>query len=468
MQLAIEQYLDTSAGFRCVASIMKILSGYFLVNNMSYSTVRRWLLCYGYFLLKKDRIKKDGYWVLLNDFSIQLGKEKCLLTLGIPVEYMRENGFNVTHKDVEVLDIFVTSKSSNELVKERLDVVCNQVGRPVQIVSDHGSDIKKGNELFCQENPTAIFTYDISHKTGCLLKGLLENDNTWNDMLKTINITLQKVQQTELSFLRPMLPRKKARYLNISLIINWVNNILSFMDRGDFSIIENGFMLHPERIYKLSNDYYYDKQKVKQLLKLSKKIFKTRKDIVEELSMILSHNINKKSIKVIDLSKKRCIEKFGQFEKYRDYIKDLSSMIDMIEKIHEIVKNRGLSNDTMIEIEKKIDVHQLNGDKSRHIYDQLIEYLKKELSKFNDPEKAYLVSSDIIESLFGIYKYKLVERSGGIYSSVLLICAFAKNLNIHEIKEACEKCKIQNVEKFVEQMTGKSLQSKRRMAFSNL
>lgn len=468
MQLVLEQYVETSVGFRCVAATMKILSGYFHVNNMSYSTVRRWLLCYGYFLLKKDKIKKDGYWVLLNDFSIQLGKEKCLLTLGIPLKHMRENGFNVTHKDVEVLDIFVTLKSSSELVKQRLDVVCNQIGTPAQIVSDHGSDIKKGNELFCQENPAVIFTYDISHKTGCLLKTLLENDSTWKSMLKTINITLQQVQQTELSFLRPILPRKKSRYLNISIIVNWVNNILSFMDRSDFSIIESGFMLHPESIYKISNDYYSDNQTVKQLLKLSKKIFKRRKDITDALSIILAHKINKKSIEVIDISEQRFREKFGLFEEYRDFIKDLSSMMDMIEKIQEIVKNRGLSNGTMIEIENKIDVHQFKGDKSRYIYDQIIDYLKKELLKFDDPDKAYLVSSDIIESLFGKYKYKLAERTGGIYASVLLLCAFSENLNTKHIKQACEKYKIQDVENFVEQMTGKSIQSKRRIAFSNV
>jgi len=62
-------------------------------------------------------MKQDGYWVFINDFSIQLGKEKCLLTLGIPLERMRENGFNVTHVDVEVLDIFVTLKSRQRVGK---------------------------------------------------------------------------------------------------------------------------------------------------------------------------------------------------------------------------------------------------------------------------------------------------------------------------------------------------------------
>ena len=136
---------------------------------MSYTTVRRWLLCYGYYLLIKQQPKRNGDWVFINDFSIQLGKEKCLLILGVSLAQLRKTGFNVTHKDVTVLDIVVTSQANHQLVKERLDMVSNRVGIPAQIVSDHGSDIKKGNELFCQEHPTVVYTYDISHKIGCLL-----------------------------------------------------------------------------------------------------------------------------------------------------------------------------------------------------------------------------------------------------------------------------------------------------------
>lgn len=464
MQLAIRHYVATSAGFRCVAATMGILSDYFELNSMSYTTVRRWVLCYGYFLLTRARIKKDGYWVLLNDFSIRLGKEKCLLTLGVPLEQLRQNGFNVTHQDVEVLDIFVTLQSSSELVKKRLEVVSNRVGLPAQIVSDHGSDIKKGNELFCQDHPSVVYTYDISHKTGCLLKTLLENDSSWQSLLKTINIVLQQVQQTELSFLRPILPRKKARYLNISIIVNWVENILSYKHRNDFSLIESGYTIHPESVYQISNAHS-DKQLINALLKMTKKKYSCPQQIVAELSLIVPQQIEPKDIQIIDLSEQRFQEKYGLFEQYSEFIDDLSAMIDIIEKIQKIVKHRGLSNGTMNAIETEINIAEFKGDKSRLIYNQMIDYLKQEISKFDDPEKAYLACSDIVESIFGKYKYKLAERMGGIYNSVLLLSALCSNFNIEHIKAACEKYKMKVVDNFFKQMTGKSLQAKRRMAF---
>lgn len=465
MQLAVRHYVETSAGFRCVAATLKIFSSYFEINSMSHTTVRRWLLCYGYFLLKEEPVKKDGYWVVLNDFSIQLGKEKCLLTLGVPLEYMRQQGFNLTHKDVKVLDIFVTTQSSSMLVKERLDAVANRVGLPAQIVSDHGSDIKKGNELFCKDHPTVVYTYDISHKTGCLLKALLDHDSRWDSLLKTINIVLQQVQQTELSFLRPILPRKKSRYLNMGIIVNWVQNIIAYNDRQDFSLIESGYSIHPESIYQLTNAYS-DKKVTTALLKMSGKKYKCQQDIRDELSSILPQEIEKKDIVIIDLSEQRFREKYGLFEQYRDFITDLSSMMAMIEKIQTIVKHRGLSNGTMNEIEQEMSSHEFKGAKSRLIYEQILDYLKEELSKFDEPEKAYLVCSDIEESIFGKFKYKLTERTGGIFRTVLLLCVLCSGLAIEQIKAACETFNMEDVDNFIKQMIGKSLLAKRRTAFS--
>lgn len=465
MQLALRQYVETSAGFRCVAATLRLLSGYFEISPMSHTTVRRWLLCYGYFLLNKDQVKQDGYWVVLNDFSIQLGQEKCLLTVGVPLELMREHGFNLTHNDVEVLDTFVTLHSSSMLVKERLEVVTSRVGLPAQIVSDHGSDIKKGNELFCNEHPTVIYSYDISHKTGCLLKALLEHDRTWNSLLKTINIVLQQVQQTELSFLRPIVPRKKSRYLNIGIIVNWVQHIIAYLDRHDFSLIESGYTIHPASVYQLANAHS-EKTVTKALLNMTSKKYDCQQDIRDELSAILCQEIDAKEVVIIDVAESRCKEKYGVFEPYREFINDLSSMMDMIEKIHKIVKHRGLSNGTMKEIEQQLSVHEFKGDKSRLIYEQLMVYLNEELAKFEDPEKAYLICSDIEESLFGKFKYKLIERTGGIFSSVLLLNALCSNFNLEHIKAAGETYNMDDVDNFFKQMSGKSLQAKRRIAFN--
>ena len=94
-------------------------------------------------------------------------------------------------------------------------------------------------------------------------------------------------------------------------------------------------------------------------------------------------------------------------------------------------------------------------------------YLDEELSKLGNPTGAYLASSDVEESLFGKYKYKLAERMGGIYETIFILPVFCSNLNLQEIKFACEKYNMNTIRNAFLEMTGQSIQSKRRIAFGN-
>ncbi|MGK7877018.1 MAG: hypothetical protein AB4426_28125 [Xenococcaceae cyanobacterium] len=58
------------------------------------------------------------------------------------------------------------------------------MGKPLQIISEqrscgyasHGSDIKKGIELYINENPEIIYTYDFTHQIALWLKQELSNN----------------------------------------------------------------------------------------------------------------------------------------------------------------------------------------------------------------------------------------------------------------------------------------------------
>ena len=50
------------------------------------------------------------------------------------------------------------------------------VGVPVQIISDKGSDIRCGIELYKKENKQVIHTHDFTHKIALFWKKELENN----------------------------------------------------------------------------------------------------------------------------------------------------------------------------------------------------------------------------------------------------------------------------------------------------
>lgn len=465
--MVIHMYRDTSAGFRTLSNIMKVLSQYMAVPVMSYNSIKRWMLLYGYHLLKKDKENKEGDNVFINDFSIQLGKEKCLLVLRGSLSQMREQGFNLSHSQVEVVDLRVVKKSDNQLVTASLEWASSKVGRPKQIVSDNGSDIKKGNENFCTNNAGVIYTYDVGHKTACLLKALLESDDQWKSLLLDINKTLILVQQTELSFLRPILPRKKSRYLNISILISWVKNILGFKDRKDFSLIDcdKVYVFNPESFSKIC-DEYPDKFSYTDILKLTSRTFQDNAEALEAISLIIGSDIKEKDVELINLANKRFYEKFGIFEKYRPLIEDLSVMVTIINNIQYHIKHDGLSMDTMDLIEKSIDFDKLTGEKTKKIYYQLINYLNLELSKFGNDIKPYLNSSDIIESLFGKFKHKLTDKLGSMHSSILFLVVMCGNFNSVDIKQATGY-QLKDVQKWFRNMqSDKPMEVKRKEAFS--
>ncbi len=405
----------------------------------------------------------------MDDFSIQLGKDKCFMLLRASLSQMREQGFNLSHQQVEVVDLVVVKRSDNSLVTNRLEGASQQLGKPVQIVSDHGSDIKKGNENFCFKHTGVVFTYDISHKSACLVKALLEKNKAWVSLLKDINITLQQVQQTELTFLRPILPRKKSRYLNIGMIINWAKNILSYKDRGDFSLIKSGYMLHPESIYKLSEKSTPPPSEC-QHKKLLTRIFQNKTEALDALASIYQCKVNDTQAMLINLANQRFDEKFNLFDKYRALIEDLSNMMDIIQKIQKQIKLFGLSGKSIDVIEDSIDMDELQSEKAKYIYDHLIDYLNQEQAKFKSKTDtdAYLASTDIVESIFGKYKHKLTDRLGGIYESILIIPVICSNLESQDINNAMQTYNMQHISTWFNHMRGDtSIRANRRLAFDN-
>jgi hypothetical protein len=146
--------------------------------------------------------------------TIELGAAKCLVILGISQEKLtriiKEEERSLQHEDVEVLSLDIMEKSPGVMILEKLNNLAKRVGTPVQIISDWGSDIKKGIDLYRIDNPAVIATYDITHKTANLLKMKKEflSDERFQSFLRQCSLTRQRVQQTKLYFLIP--PRQRT------------------------------------------------------------------------------------------------------------------------------------------------------------------------------------------------------------------------------------------------------------------
>ncbi|MDJ0649202.1 MAG: hypothetical protein QNJ60_10900 [Xenococcaceae cyanobacterium MO_188.B19] len=197
----------------------------------NFTTIRQWFLKLGIFELIKSKEKRTD-WIFIIDTILEQGTKKCFLILGLSYqkwsEKLKSDRKNLQHHDLEVLALEVLI---NNLAKT--------VGKPLQIISDHGSDIKKGIELYISNNPGIIYTYDFTHQVALWLKKELSKNAKFQELLNQCNLTRSQIQQTKLSFLTPPAQRAKARYHNIDLLVNWGLKVVEYWNRQDFSLINN-------------------------------------------------------------------------------------------------------------------------------------------------------------------------------------------------------------------------------------
>ncbi|RCJ37538.1 hypothetical protein A6769_11575 [Nostoc punctiforme NIES-2108] len=116
------------------------------------------------------------------------------------------------HQDVELLALEIMYSTKGELIEKKLSELTKKVGRPIQIIADHDSDIQKGIKLYQENYPEVIYTYDVTHAMALLLKHELVVNEKYQSFIQQCTRCQQQLKQTELSFLSPPSQRSQCRY----------------------------------------------------------------------------------------------------------------------------------------------------------------------------------------------------------------------------------------------------------------
>ena len=70
------------------------------MRRPAWFTGRLWLLRLGYYKLTRPKEQTED-WVWIVDHTVQLGKEKCLVILGVRLSALPIEGHCLSHEDVE-------------------------------------------------------------------------------------------------------------------------------------------------------------------------------------------------------------------------------------------------------------------------------------------------------------------------------------------------------------------------------
>lgn len=190
----------------------------------SRSIIRLWLLKFGLHKLMQP-IECASDWALILDHTIQIGKLKIFIVLGLRLSQLPFNR-SLTLADVRPLVLLPMQSSTGQKIREILQNLKNEVGMIRQVVADEGSDIKSGINLFRNDNPDCDYIADIVHKLAHFLQNELKHNKKWKELSKRASEARTKLLQTEYAYLIPPQRRDKARYLNLEELIKWAYRIL--------------------------------------------------------------------------------------------------------------------------------------------------------------------------------------------------------------------------------------------------
>jgi len=164
------------------------------------------------------------------DTSIQMGPQKCVVVLGVK-NLDINNNFCPTLDAVEPLVVRPLTNCPGEVIKEILEEAATIVGMsPIAVVSDEGSENKKGVRLFIQNHSEIVHLFDASHKINNCLKQELNNDPVWLAFKETAAHSVQHLKLSSIAHLAPPRQRAKARMHSAFYLIDWGISILHFLD----------------------------------------------------------------------------------------------------------------------------------------------------------------------------------------------------------------------------------------------
>lgn len=437
----------------------------------SYSSIREWLGRVGLFALKREKEKRED-WLFIIDLSIELGKEKCLVVLGVSQEYyieeVRKKGRGLTHQDVEVLQLEIMTSTKGELIAAVLEKVTNQVGTPLQIVSDHGSDLYRGIQLYQEKNPEVVDTYDVTHQMALLLKEELAKDEKYQSFIKKCHQCRQEIQQTELLFLIPPKQRTKSRFFNLDSLMNWANQIARYEAKQDFSLINKRHEIDQVALVDLA--FFLDTKTLKKLCSLSVKNYASREELDLALCQYYGETLSKEEkeiiLRVTDKGRRRFEDKLGWLLEYQDSIPVWTSILAMTRSLESQIKKEGLTQSSLSQWHEMFPPSSVPDNLSL-LYQKIQNYLQLQISAIPEGD-IFLGTSDVIESLFG--KYKLFSQRCPIKEMgvmVLTMVLETTHFTLDLIKQALESVSSKDVKMWQQQVFGQSALSKRKALFSS-
>jgi len=467
IQLSIQTQVEGLASLRGTEKVFELFSPFlpgFMQEAPDHSTVQSWTQRLGLFLLNQPVPRRDD-WVFVMDHFLERGVTKCLVILGIAHSELAKCSYSPSHQSMQLLALEVVEHSTGEKIQESLEKLSREVGEPVQIVSDHGSDLLKGIGLFCETHPKTIQTGDISHRLARLLKAEVETEPFWNDFQQRCNQLRTRLQQTEWDFLMPPAKRTKGRFMALERI-EWVLNLLAYEERGDFSQLPPAYSLNWACRQLIGRQFGPEARRAVVCLG-SEDRFTDPQDLRREIVSLIGTEeaLADEFWPLSDERRRRFNAFFGELLNDRQAYLPYAQLLTLIKSSQRLLKTEGLHADSAKDLVAQFSRLKLVDERAQRFRDKILAAVAEEAKKL-PKGKTGLASSDICESVIG--KEKLFSKKSPLQEigkSILMIPVFLTNITAELVRTGMQSVRTRDLKEWAKNTFGESAITKRRKAF---
>ena len=407
MQLVLYASTSMRAASRSQA-VINHLCGWPLYEYPSHTTVRNFLLRTGLYLLRQNTQQRADDWIWIADHTYSVGTRKVFLILGIRLSDFATLQEPLKQTDVQVLAMLTVETSNSQVVCQQFRELAKHVGVPLAILSDAGSDLKKGASLFQEDHNDLICLCDIVHLISRKVEKVMNSDDRWEEFRQACCRCAHAVRQSPLAHLKPPRPRTKARYMNIDREVRWGARTLQILDR-----VRSGELTAHQQA-------------------------RLPRELVEE--------------------------KFGWLDGFRASIKSWEQISLTSQSVIHAVRQSGYGRETVAAVEQ---LASSTGDEVCRALNADIVKVIRPMSEAASRYDRLPSSSEVIESLIGKGKRLLSGTGSGTTNSLtmqlLAMVASTARLTPTLVREALANCSIKDLRDWSQSEFGRSLHYLRRL-----
>jgi hypothetical protein len=403
--------IQAVVSFRSVPRILDLLrcgAGLGLNWTPHFTSVMNWTLRLGLGLLRQVA-PTDESWLAIIDHSIDIGTKKALVVLRVSTKALSARGGAIGLEDCACVGLTISDKITGESVAADLATIFAQAGNPVAIVRDGDATLQKGVRLWRDQQKNAVpIIYDIGHAAANVLKQEFETKKTYRRFIALTSQAASRLRQTDLAFLIPPKLRSKGRFQSIGTLGQWAAKIIEALS------VESG--IQPSIRAKLR-------------------------------------------------------EVLPGFMTLRGFVQRFAATTHAVSRMLQILKNHGLNQANYERCAQLLATLPKNSRVKTRLLAWLQNHLEiqKQLTAKGHPDLPLMVSSDVIESLFGKFKH-ILERSphADMNRSALLIPALCGHLDKAAIDHALAQTRHDDLKAWEQKNIPYTIRKKRRAFFANL